>query len=290
MRTTADEIDARPGSATALLLTIIGSALRHEGRWMSSPAFVELMEDLDVTAGRTRTALTRLKAKGVLVSQSRDGAAGYALADSAAAMFERGDARIYEPRFMAETDRWFVLSFSVPEENRDVRHQLKRRLTWIGCGIVAGALWIGPAYLVEEAEEIVADLGLTGRVTFFLVDELRGGTEPPEAVARWWDLDTLRTLHERFLAQHEGSMERYLSDPTPRRAFQIWTSALDAWRPIPYLDPGLPASTLPMAWPGGLTHPLFAELRDELSAPAREHIRAVNLRHEPAAASHVELV
>jgi phenylacetic acid degradation operon negative regulatory protein len=275
MRATRDEIDSRPGSTTSLLLTVIGSALREHGRWLPSSAFVALMEVIDVPAGRTRTALTRLKHKGVLVSEPRDGVAGYALADDAVPMLERGDARIYQPRFMEEDERWFVLSFSVPEENRDLRHQLKRRLTWIGCGSVAGALWIGPAYLVDEAEDIVEDLGLVGRVTIFMVDELRGATAPQEAIPRWWDLDTLRALHDDFLREHEGSLAAFESDPSPRNAFRIWVRALDAWRPIPYLDPGLPLSLLPNDWPGARSVPIFLQLRDVLGARAGEYIQTV---------------
>ena len=270
-----DEIDARPGSTTSLLLTIIGAQLREQGRWMSSSAFVALMEAIDVPAARTRTALTRLKSKGVLAAETRDGVAGCGLPDTAIPALERADARIRQPRLMADDERWFVLSFSVPEEDRAVRHQLKRRLKWIGCGSVAGALWIGPAHLVDEAEEIVQDLGLVGRVTVFMVDELRGATEPRVAVGRWWDLDTIRGLHDEFLSAHEASPDAFRADPTPRNAFRIWTHALDAWRPITGIDPGLPASVMPEDWSGTRSIPLFLELRELLEDPAEEYVGSI---------------
>lgn len=272
---TDPEIDARPGSAGSLLLTIMGAHLRAQGGWLPSAAYVDLMADVGVSAGRTRTALTRLKDKGVLRSDSRDGTSGYALTDAALPLLERDDARMREPRLMGADERWFVLSFSVPEERRDVRHQLKRRLTWIGCGSVAGALWIGPSHLVDEAEAIVDDLGLAGRVTVFMVDELRGATEPRVAVERWWDLATIRALHDDFLAAHASAPDEYAADATPATAFRLWTSALDRWRPVAQIDPGLPASVMPEDWPGGRTVPLFVRLRDLLSAPAREHVAAV---------------
>ena len=262
-------------TASSLLLTVIGGFLREQGRWMSSASFVTLMQDLGVPAAQARTALTRVKQKGVLVSASRDGVAGYFLTDEAIPMLERGDARILQPRLMEADERWFVLSFSVPEERRDVRHQLKRRLKWIGCGSVAGALWIGPAHLVEEAEDIVADLGLVGRVTVFMVDELRGATEPRVAVERWWDLATIRALHDDFLAKHEDSPKAFAADPTPRNAFRIWGKSLDSWRPITYIDPGLPASVMPEDWPGARSVPLFLQLRDLLTAPARAYVDSV---------------
>lgn len=266
-----EEIDARPGSTTSLLLTIIGTHLREQGRWLPAATFVALMETIDIPAARTRTALTRLKHKGMLASESRDGIAGFSLPDAALPALERGDARILQPRLMQDDERWFVLSFSVPEEDRAARHQLKRRLKWIGCGSVAGALWIGPAHLVEEAEEIVEDLGLVGRVTVFMVDELRGATEPRVAVGRWWDLDTIRALHDDFLAAHRRSPRAFRADPAPHHAFRLWTTALDTWRPITYIDPGLPASVMPEDWPGIRSIPLFLELRELLEDPAREY-------------------
>ncbi|GAA3525917.1 PaaX family transcriptional regulator [Nocardioides daeguensis] len=270
-----DDLDARVGSTTSLLRTVIGTSVRTEGGWLSSSAFVTLLEELGVPAGRTRTALTRLKAKGIVVLETRAGSAGYSLTDAARLMLERGDRRIYQPRFMDDDQDWFVISFTVPEDDRQLRHQLKRRLSWIGCGSVAGALWIGPGFLIDEAEQIVADLGLTGQVTFFVVQEIRGATAPADAIARWWDLPAIAARHEDFLAAHGASLAAYRADPGPQNAFRRWVLALDAWRPIPYVDPGLPLSLLPDDWPGRRSIPAFLELRDALSVPAAEYIHTV---------------
>lgn len=270
-----DDLDARVGSTTSLLRTVIGVSVRAEGGWLSSSAFVTLLDELGVPAGRTRTALTRLKAKGILVLEARSGSAGYSLTDAARRMLERGDRRIHQPRFMDDDHDWFVISFTVPEDDRQLRHQLKRRLSWIGCGSVAGALWIGPGFLIDEAEQIVADLGLTGQVTLFVVKEIRGATAPADAVARWWDLAAVAARHEAFLSAHGTSLAAYRADPGPRNAFRRWIFALDAWRPIPYVDPGLPLSLLPGDWPGRRSIPAFLELRDALSVPAAEYVHTV---------------
>lgn len=269
------DTDSRPGSATSLVRTVVGSSVRTHGGWMSASTLVALMKSLGVPAQRTRTALTRLKAKGVLVSEARHGAAGYAIADEARAMLERGDRRIYHPRSMPGLDDWFVISFTVPEVDRHLRHQLKRRLARIGCGSVAGALWIGPGYLTDEALLIVSDLGLDGQVTVFRVHEILGATAPEVAVARWWDLAAIAALHETFIASRTGAAEQYLAAPSPEHAFQLWMATLDVWRPIPYLDPGLPADLLPADWPGRRSVEMFLELRDLLEAPAGEHIAGV---------------
>ncbi|MEP9383790.1 PaaX family transcriptional regulator [Nocardioides sp. KR10-350] len=273
--TVLDDLDSRPGSTTSLLRTVVGSTVRAHGGWMSAAAFVALMETVEVPAGRTRTTLTRLKARGLLVPEARDGRAGYALSEGALRMLARGDRRIHHPRFMGEHDHWCLVSFSVPETNRDVRHQLRRRLSWIGCGTVAAGLWICPAYLAEEVQQIVADLGLDGRVTLFVVDRIHGVTDLSAAVAQWWDLDALRARHDEFLVAGAGAVDAYRRDPTPATAFRTWIRVLDAWRPIPYLDPGLPLAFLPADWPARRSIPLFLEVRDSVATAAGEYVDRV---------------
>jgi phenylacetic acid degradation operon negative regulatory protein len=275
MSAVLDDLDTRPGSATSLLRTVIGGNLRAQGGWMATSTLVRLMVELGVTGERTRTALTRLKAKGMLLAQANERAAGYRLSDDALAMLTRGDRRIYNPRLMSDGDRWCLISFSVPERQRSLRHQLRRRLAWIGCGTVAPALWVCPEFLVEEVEQIVADLGLSGQVTVFLADELRGTVDLHQAVASWWDLTAIGALHEHFLARHSRASTIFHSDPRPQTAFRVWTTALDAWRPMPYLDPGLPASLLPADWPGNRSAPLFLELRDVVMPVAAEFVAGV---------------
>ena len=89
MTAVLDDMDSRPGSTTSLLRTVIGLYLREAGGWMASASLVELMLALEIPAALTRTALTRLRNKGVVVSAVRGGTAGYELDSRAARMLER---------------------------------------------------------------------------------------------------------------------------------------------------------------------------------------------------------
>ncbi|GAP60191.1 conserved hypothetical protein [Arthrobacter sp. Hiyo1] len=142
MSAVLDDMDSRPGSTTSLLRTVIGLYLRDAGGWMSSRHIIVLMEALGVTAAVSRTALSRLKKKEIVLPQLREGVPGFAVTEGAATMLARGDRRIFNPRLMSPADRWCLVSFSIPETEREKRHQLRRRLHWIGCGTVAAGLWI----------------------------------------------------------------------------------------------------------------------------------------------------
>ncbi|TQS45244.1 PaaX family transcriptional regulator C-terminal domain-containing protein [Cryptosporangium phraense] len=265
-----DDWDSSPGSTTSLLRTIVGTSLRRIGGWIAVAHLVALAGAAGLPEPRTRTALARLKAKGLLVAEARRGVAGYALAPDAVPMLERGDRRIYHPRTMGPADRWCLVSYSVPESNRDLRHQLRRRLTWIGCGAVSPALWICPEYLTTEVEEILAELGLTA--TVFLADEIRGGPQ----VERWWDLASIRARHDAFLdgAGTDGTDGTGAPDDLAE-AYRAWIRGLDRWRIIPYLDPGLPASLLPADWPGHRSTALFLQLRDQVLPRAHAYVSGV---------------
>ncbi|GAB3041526.1 PaaX family transcriptional regulator C-terminal domain-containing protein [Parafrigoribacterium mesophilum] len=324
-----DDFDARPGSATSLLRTIIGVCLRRVGGWISIADLIRLMDAVGVTAAHTRTAVSRVKSKGILVSSTIDGRPGYALNPDAVPMLERGDRRIFTFRQMADGDPWCLLSFSIPEAQRDVRHQLRKRLGWIGCGVVATGLWICPAFLADEVEEIVADLGLSERATLFIADIPRMTGTMADAAGRWWDLDSLAALHRAFLeSQSEPGEsvpeeralrlsrrvvpeeralrvsrrvvpeeralrvsrrvvpeERALrvsrragasTSEDPRASFSRFIRALDQWRILPYLDPGLPPGALPDDWPGFDSLALFERINAEHAEGAHEFLGALH--------------
>ncbi|WP_306205460.1 PaaX family transcriptional regulator [Actinoplanes sp. RD1] len=276
-----DDMDWSPGSATSLLRTIIGMSLRRLGGWIAVADLITLMRALDVSDARARNALTRIKAKGLLEPAARGRTQGYQLTEAARPMLARADQRIYAPRFMDDDDRWCLIAYSVPEEQRDLRHQLRRRLSWIGCGNVSPALWICPGYLVDEVQEILADLGLNARATVFLANEIRGDKPPQVAVALWWDLDAIRALHDDFLAAHAAAVEALGPRPDGHRAFATYIRGMDAWRPIPYLDPGLPGWLLSDDWPARRSIPVFTELRDRVAPHAHAYVEQVTGQRRP---------
>ncbi|WP_115787391.1 PaaX family transcriptional regulator [Arthrobacter silvisoli] len=277
-----DDVDSRPGSTTSLLRTVIGLYLRDAGGWLPASAFLRLMEALDVPAAVTRTALSRLKKKAVLEQQPRDGVAGYALTSGAATMLARGDSRIFAPQHMADGDPWCLVSFSIPEAEREKRHQLRRRLHWTGCGTVAAGLWIAPAFRRGEIEDVLAGLGLREQATLFITDTpVPGGGHHSaglrDAAAQWWDLETVAALHRDFIREWAAGEDPSVGGgpPPPAAAFASYVRCIDSWRIIPYLDPGLPPVFLPADWPGKDGIAVFEGVRAVHAGPSADFVRTV---------------
>lgn len=291
--------DHRPASGDgSLTRSFVGSWLREIGGWIASAHVVDLLGHAGVSPASARTNLSRLKAKGLLVGEAVDGAAGYRLADEAHPMLARGDRRIYGHRQMLPDD-WMVVVFSVPEAQRRLRHQLRAQLTWLGCGSVAPGVWIGPGHLFAETRQVLSEVGLAEHTTLLRTATPAVEGSLAEAVARWWDLPALNARYKQFIARHEPVALRWLSGTAgdspddsageradvDRQAFADYLHVVDDWRSIPYLDPGLPAELLPDYWVGDRGVALFAELHVRLHAPSLRHVLAVTGR-VAAAAGH----
>lgn len=247
-----------------LIVTLYGLYARERGGWLSIASVVRLMADLGVEEPAVRSSISRLKRRGLLDARRVDGVAGYALTDVAQEILADGDARIFGRRRAEEADGWLLVVFSVPESERDKRHQLRSLLTRLGFGTVAPGVWVAPGHLADEAAEVLERRGLAGYVELF-----RGAHLGEVSVARWWDLDELHVRYAEFLDRQEPV--RDVAETTPARAFADYVRLLTDWRRLPYADPGLPLALLPADWNGARAADLFADLRGRLAGPAHDH-------------------
>jgi phenylacetic acid degradation operon negative regulatory protein len=247
-----------PGS---LILSFYGAYGRAElGGSVPVATLVRVMAAAGVDAPSVRSAVSRLKRRGLLVSERTGGAAAYGLSADARQMLADGDRRIYGAP-AADRDDWLLVVFSVPESQRHKRHLLRSRLAGLGFGTAAPGVWIAPGTLHEETRHTLERLDLASYVDLFRGAHT-GFTPTAEAVRRWWDLDALDALHRAFLAAHEPVLDRSSAGapPSPAQAFGDYLRALDSWRRLPYADPGLPAELLPEPWPGARSPAVFARL------------------------------
>jgi phenylacetic acid degradation operon negative regulatory protein len=257
-----------------LIVTLYGLYAREHGSWLSIAAVVRLMADLRVEEPAVRSSISRLKRRGLLDARRVAGVAGYALTDVAQEILADGDARIFGRRRAEEADGWLLVVFSVPESERDKRHQLRSQLTRLGFGTVAPGVWVAPGHLAGEAAEVLDRRGLAGYVELFRGAQL-ALRDARDDVARWWDLASLHGRYAEFLDRQEPVRERVAAagGVEPERAFADYVRLLTDWRRLPYADPGLPLDLLPADWNGARAADLFGELRGRLAGPAHEHAR-----------------
>ncbi len=253
-----------------LILSLYGLYARAEPHRLAARSLVALMDDLGVDAAATRSSISRLKRRGVLVPSRDDGQAAYALSAEARTMLREGDVRIWSRPRAGLDDGWLVVVFSVPEAEREKRHELRSLLTRLGFGTAAPGVWIAPAPAYDETLAALERKGLATYTELFRGDYLGVGVAESR-VREWWDLDAIAGLYDDFLATHRRLARVRGTDPA--RAFRAYVPMLTAWRRLPYLDPGIPLDLLPRDWPGVAAGDLFETLDDRLREPAAEHAR-----------------
>jgi phenylacetic acid degradation operon negative regulatory protein len=276
----SDLLDDDPAQAApprSLIVTVYGLYAREVGGWIGVSTLIRLLAELGVDAQAVRSSIHRLKRREILVSERRDGRAGYALSPYARSVLETGDRRIFE-RHTAPDDGWVVAVFSVPESERQHRHQLRSRLAWLGFGTVSSGVWIAPAHALDDTRDHLLRHGLDQYVNLFRGDYVAFGN-PAEQVSRWWDLEALQGLYDDFVAKFTPMATRLAeaekNTTSARDTFVDYVHVLTAWRRFPYLDPGLPDALLPATWSGTTAADLFFELRRALEEPAHEFARGV---------------
>ncbi len=269
----------------ALIVTIYGLYARDTGGWFSIAALIRLMAELGVDQPAVRSAISRLKGRGLLESRRRAGAVGYGLSRRGSEILAEGDRRIFHRPAPDGTGGWVLAVFSVPEQERARRHALRSRLAWLGFGSVGAGVWIAPAQLADETRDVLVADGLAGYVSLFTAGYLAFG-DVRDKIGQWWDLDRLGQLYQAF-ADAAGPVLAGWQDPSaspeaePGQAFADYVRVLTAWRRLPFLDPGLPPEALPADWNGGRAAEVFDRLRARLGDPAREHVRGVTRQPAP---------
>ncbi len=257
----------------ALIVTVLGLYVREFGGWISVSALIRLMAAAGVDEQAVRSSLSRLKRRGIVEAERRGSAAGYALSEYARQLLEVGDRRIFAEREERGGD-WVVVVFSVPESERQKRHALRARLSWLGFGTVSSGVWIAPGHLADDAREVLLGDGLEPYVDLFRAQYLAFG-EPAAKVAQWWDLDSLEQLYTDFLEAHEPARRHWAAlerVPPGAEAFADYIRALTSWRRLPYLDPGLPTELLPASWSGTTAAETFFDLHRMLAGPAHDFV------------------
>jgi phenylacetic acid degradation operon negative regulatory protein len=238
---------------------------------------LELMADLGVEPRAVRAAITRMKRGGLLESSRRDGVAGYALTPRAWQILEEGDRRILTAREPASLAHgWVLLIFSVPESQRDKRHQLRSQLIWLGFGSIASGAWIAPRRLRPEVESVLSRVSLIDYTERF--DVSYGGVDASRRlVQKCWDLPGLGRMYSHFAACWEPVLQRWFNtsaDASPRAAFQNYIGLVAEWRRLPFLDPGLPTEVLPEDWEGEKAKWIYFALMGRIDELALEYVKS----------------
>jgi phenylacetic acid degradation operon negative regulatory protein len=248
--------------AQSVLLTFLGSFVLDNGKAVFSGSVVDAFERVGIQEQATRSTLARMANRGLLERHRRGRRVYLGLTEHSSEILRDGLHRsIREPVDRQWDGTWTLLGFSLPDDWRRQRHDLRSRLLWAGFGRLQSGLWISPAEI--DVDQLLAGLDLTDRILVFR-SRPSAPTDIDELIRDAYDL-------ERLAAQYRAFVERWESwpDTEPADALAQYLLVQTQWLDLVRIDPRLPLRHLPADWPSPHAERIFHRIYDETGPAAR---------------------
>jgi phenylacetic acid degradation operon negative regulatory protein len=258
-----------------LMLTFFGAHVLGRPVAVSAGSVIEVLGRVGLGEHAVRTSLNRMVKRGLLERHRQGRKMYFALSAHAVEVLEDGRKRIWRTGVVNRNwdGRWTLVGFSLPEDWRRERHDLRSRLIWAGFGPLQNGLWVAPG-LVDVAA-VVAGLGLEAHIRVF------GGSVLPPTEVR----DVLEQAFDvpAMAARYQAFLDRW--DTTGGAGAAAATGCPDAaaglpddlarqlvlhsdWLELVRRDPHLPAEHLPEGWPAMRAEAVFRDLAGRWDRPA----------------------
>lgn len=236
-----------------------------------APVLLDVLDGVGIAPATTRATLNRMAHRGMLTRVRKGRGIAYGLAQEGIDVLREAAGRVNRPDpFTPLGEGWTLVTFSVPEGQRTLRHRLRATLTWAGFAPLRDGLWLAPG---------LVDLGAAlhplqhelpyGALTAFHARALEG-FEMDSGVGAAWDLEGIRAHHEAFA-------EQWRDNPVPAGATPALTSrtALVAdWLALLRADPGLPREYVGPGWPADDSAEIFTSRRSQLMPDSERELEA----------------
>ena len=233
---------------------------------------LSVLEGAGVAASAVRTNLDRMVHSGLLERRRLGREIGFELTPHGNEVLRDASRRVNGPDpFEPQGEGWTLVTFSVPEHMRTLRHRLRAALTWSGFALLRDGLWIAPGTveLASVLDATIPDLP-PGSVNAFSASEL-DGFPMADVVRVAWDVERIRSAHHEFITHWERNDEAADLSPLTAR-----TLLVADWLGLLRVDPRLPRQYMGGDWPADRSSEVYATRHRELDFPAvREFARLV---------------
>jgi phenylacetic acid degradation operon negative regulatory protein len=246
---------------------LFGDYLRYRGGQVRLRGLVALLDCFGIPEATVRVAAARLRKEGWL-STARDGRETvYTLTDHAWQMLDEGRARIFRREAGPWDGQWHMVIYQVPETERALREQLRRRLAWLGFGPLSASVWVSPH---DRAGQVSDEFAGQPSVQLDIFRSRSNGNGADLGIAaRAWDLAALDRDYQSLLGRYGPRLAEYREGGLDGRAALVERMRLVYdYRHFPFRDPDLPPELLPEGWQGRKAHDVFLQAHGMLRAPA----------------------
>ncbi len=274
----------RPSIRTQFIIfNLFGDYVNPRSASVWTSGIVEVLGMLGVSERATRSTLSRMKAKGWLTARKRGRRSLYQLKSRGKTLLDEGTRRIFGPAPTEWDGCWHIMVYSLPQQMRARRHELRTRLSWLGYGMLEPGTMVAAVPRTSEVQSLVEELDVQQYVHFFTRAHLESGDDLA-IVARCWDLEQMNRRYSLFVRRYRSEYEALLTKqsdvaglaPDESFAHRFWLTYDFSF--FPRQDPNLPPELLPDDWFGREAAELLRAYRALLREPAQAYInRALGL-------------
>jgi phenylacetic acid degradation operon negative regulatory protein len=236
----------RGPSARAYLLILLGEYALDQGDAAWTQTVVDALALVGFETKAARQALTRTAAAGLLTPHRVGRRTRWQLTPTGHDYLTAAKHRLFAPGPEPDWNGdWLILLTTVPENHRNLRHQLRTSLSWAGFGSLGPGVWISPhPSHAAEGRQILDNLGdpVHGTLMHARLDD---PAERHRLVTQAWDVTDLDAQYRAFLDHFTP-----VHPDSPGQALAHLAHLVYQWRRLLLADPGLPPTLLPTDWSG----------------------------------------
>ncbi|RIV40575.1 PaaX family transcriptional regulator [Micromonospora radicis] len=225
-------------------------------------ALINVLEGAGIAGPATRATLDRLVHSGIL-TRSRSGRETlFSLTEHGAAVLREATYRVRGPRpFDPQGTGWTLVTFSIPEGQRMLRHRLRSTLTWEGFAPIRDGLWLAPGEvdLAGSLEPLRQDLPPNAVIAFHA--RALDGFPIGESVRAAWDIEAIRREHLAFIEVWDDPAAVELAPS----ALTVRTMLVADWLALLRADPRLPAEFMDAQWPATRSAETYRRMHEKLA-------------------------
>ena len=256
----------------SMIFTLYGDYIRHYGNEIWIGSLIRLLKEFGHNEQSVRAAISRMNKQGWVQSRKEGNKSYYFLTPIGIDRMEEAANRIFKLNPEEWDGKWRMLIYSIPEERRNVRDELRKELVWSGFGTISNSCWISPNDLTKQVYSLLDKYEINDHVHYF-VSDYKGPYESAKLVQECWNIEDIDQKYEEFISAYSQKFE--VDREKIRRGemndadcFVERTKLVHEYRKFLFIDPGLPQELLPPKWLGNTAAALFADYYRELAEPA----------------------
>lgn len=256
----------------SLTLTLFGEYIQYYGGEIWVGSIVQLMKKFGISESSVRGAIFRMVKQNYLQTRKVGNKSYYSLTEEGLRSTLDGVRRVYAARNIVWDQQWRILTYSFPEEKREIRNQVRKELNWLGFGVISNSTWINPNPVERQIMDLIHSYGLEDYVTLFSSSEIVSHSTE-HIISKGWDLEDITAQYNIFIDKYSKVLEElreraFNNTLTDEDCYIERTKLVHEYRKFLFQDPGFPVDLQPAYWTGNQAYELFGEIHQLLALSA----------------------